>query len=113
VADLKPPDNALVPSLDKKTKIQSLDRKQPKLQLRPGHLERHRYDYEHHGTSSIYAAFNILTGEANGCITQRHGAKELLDSLRKIDQETPKNADLLAILDNSSTHKGTQRPKLG
>ena len=102
---LNPPDNALVLSVDEKTQIQALDRTQPKLQLRPGQIERHTHDYKRHGTTSLYAAFNILNGEVIGRITQRHRAKEFLDFLRQIDRETPSEQDLHLILDNSSTHK--------
>ena len=102
---LNPPDNALVLSVDEKTQIQALDRTQPKLQLRPGQIERHTHDYKRHGTTSLYAAFNILTGEVIGRVTQSHRAKEFLDFLRQIDRESPKDLDLHVILDNSSTHK--------
>jgi hypothetical protein len=67
-----PPDNALVLSVDEKTQIQALDRTQPKLQLRPGQIERHTHDYKRHGTTSLYAAFNILNGEVIKRIAQRH-----------------------------------------
>jgi transposase len=73
--------------------------------LRPGQIERHTDDDKRHGTTSLYAAFNILTGEVIGRITQRHRAKEFLDFLRQIDRETPSEQDLHLILDNSSTHK--------
>ncbi len=102
---LNPPDNALVLSVDEKTQIQALDRTQPKLQLRPGQVERRTHDYKRHGTTSLYAALNILNGEVIGRITQRHRAKEFLDFLRQIDRETPNEQDLHLILDNSSTHK--------
>lgn len=102
---LNPPDNALVLSVDEKTQIQALDRTQPKLQLRPGQVERRTHDYKRHGTTSLYAAFNVLTGKVIGRVTQRHRAKEFLDFLRQIDRETPKDLDLHLILDNSSTHK--------
>ncbi|PXX59066.1 Winged helix-turn helix [Pseudomonas sp. LAMO17WK12:I10] len=102
---LNPPDNALVLSVDEKTQIQALDRIQPMLQLRPGQLERRTHDYKRHGTASLYAAFDIMTGEVIGRITQRHRAKEFLDSLRQIERSTPAGLDLHVILDNSSTHK--------
>jgi len=92
-------------SVDEKTQIQALDRTQPKLQLKPGQIERRTHDYKRHGTTSLYAALNILNGEVIGRITQRHRAKEFLDFLRQIDRETPKEQDLHLILDNSSTHK--------
>jgi len=102
---LNPPDNALVLSVDEKTQIQALDRTQPKLQLRPGQVERRTHDYKRHGTTSLYAALNILNGEVIGRITQRHRAKEFLDFLKQIDRQTPSDQDLHLILDNSSTHK--------
>jgi len=69
---LNPPDNALELSVDENTQIQALDRTQPKLQLRPGQVERRTHDYKRHGTTSLYAAFNTLTGQVIGRITQRH-----------------------------------------
>ncbi|WP_455229607.1 IS630 family transposase [Geopseudomonas aromaticivorans] len=102
---LNPPDNALVLSVDEKTQIQALDRTQPMLPLKPGQVERRTHDYKRHGTASLYAAFDILTGKVIGRITQRHRAKEFLDFLRQIDRSTPAELDLHVILDNSSTHK--------
>lgn len=102
---LNPPDKALVLSVDEKTQIQALDRTQPLLPLKPGQVERRTHDYKRHGTTSLYAAFDILTGNVMGRLTQRHRAKEFLDFLRQIDRATPKDLDLHVILDNSSTHK--------
>ena len=102
---LNPPDNALVLSVDEKTQIQALDRTQPMLPLRPGQIERRTHDYKRHGTASLYAAFDILTGKVIGRITQRHRAKEFLAFLQQIDRGTPAELDLHVILDNSSTHK--------
>ncbi len=100
-----PPDNALVLSVDEKTQIQALDRTQPMLPLRPGQIERRTHDYKRHGTASLYAAFDILTGKVIGRITQRHRAKEFLAFLQQINRSTPAELDLHVILDNSSTHK--------
>jgi transposase len=75
------------------------------LQLRPGQVEQQTHDYKRHGTTSLYSAFNTLTGQVIGRVTQRHRAREFLDFLRQIDRETPKDLDLHLILDNSSTHK--------
>lgn len=86
---LNPPDNALVLSVDEKTQIQALDRTQPMLPLKPGQVERRTHDYKRHGTASLYAAFDILTGKVIGRITQRHRAKEFLEFLRQIDRSTP------------------------
>ena len=102
---MNPPDNAVVLSIDEKTQIQALDRTQPMLQLRPGQIERRTHDYKRNGTRSLYAAFDILTGNVIGRVTNRHRAKEFLDFLRQVERSTPKELDLHLILDNSSTHK--------
>jgi len=102
---LSPPDNAMVLSVDEKTQIQALDRTQPLLQLRPGQIERRTHDYKRNGTASLYAAFDVATGEVIGRITKRHRAKEFLAFLRQIERETPNGLELHLILDNSSTHK--------
>ncbi len=102
---LSPPDNAMVLSVDEKTQIQALDRTQPLLQLRPGQIERRTHDYKRNGTASLYAAFDVATGEVIGRITKRHRAKEFLAFLRQIERETPNDLALHLILDNSSTHK--------
>lgn len=102
---MDPPDNALVLSVDEKTQIQALDRTQPMLQLKPGLIERRTHDYKRHGTTSLYAAFDVATGEVMGRITNRHRAKEFLAFLRQIDQTVDPGLDVHLILDNSSTHK--------
>lgn len=102
---MNPPDNAMVLSVDEKTQIQALDRTQPMLPLKPGQIERRTHDYKRNGTMSLYAAFDIITGEVLGRVTKRHRANEFLDFLRQIDRSTPKELDLHVILDNSSTHK--------
>jgi len=102
---LDPPDNAMVLSVDEKTQIQALDRTQPMLQLRPGQVERRSHDYKRNGTTSLYAAFDIASGNVIGRTTKLHRAKEFLDFLGQIDRNTPKELDLHLIVDNSSTHK--------
>ena len=102
---MNPPDNAIILSVDEKTQIQALDRTQPMLPLKPGQIERRTHDYKRHGTTSLYAAFDIMTGQVIGRVTKRHRAKEFLDFLRQIDRSTPNDPDLHVILDNSSTHK--------
>ena len=102
---LDPPTNAMVLSVDEKTQIQALDHTQPMLPLRPGQIERRTHDYKRHGTASLYAAFDIATGEVMGRITRRHRAREFLAFLRQIDRAVPKQLDIHLILDNSSTHK--------
>lgn len=102
---MSPPDNAVVLSVDEKTQIQALDRTQPQLPLRPGQIERRTHDYKRHGTASLYAAFDILSGRVMGRITQRHRAREFLDFMRQVERCTPQELALHVILDNSSTHK--------
>ena len=101
---MNPPDNAMVLRVDEKTQVQALDRTQPMLQLRPGQVERRTHDYTRHGTASLYAAFDIATGDVIGRVTTRHRAKEFLGFLRQIDRVTPRRLDTHLILDNSSTH---------
>lgn len=102
---MNPPENALVLSVDEKTQIQALDRTQPMLPLRPGQIERRTHDYKRNGTRSLYAAFDILTGQVMGRVTQKHRAKEFLAFLRQVERNTPKDKELHLILDNSATHK--------
>lgn len=105
---MDPPTDAVVLSVDEKTQIQALDRTQPMLQLRPGQIERRTHDYKRHGTASLYAAFDIATGEVLGRITRRHRSKEFLAFLRQIDRSVAPELDLHLILDNSSTHKTSE-----
>ena len=102
---MNPPDNAVVLSVDEKTQIQALDRTQPMLPLTPGRVERRTHDYKRNGTMSLYAAFDILSGEVTGRVTKRHRSKEFLDFLRQIERSVAKELDLHLIMDNSSTHK--------
>lgn len=102
---MDPPDNAMVLSIDEKTQIQALNHTQPMLPLRPGQIERRTHDYTRHGTASLYAAFDIASGEIMGRVTHRHRAKEFLAFLRQIDKAVPDELDVHLILDNSSTHK--------
>ena len=95
---MDPPDNALVLSVDEKTQIQALDRTQPMLQLKPGQIERRTHDYKRHGTASLYAAFDVATGEVMGRITKRHRAQEFLAFLRQIDQAVDPDLDIHLIL---------------
>ena len=102
---MNPPENALVLSVDEKTQIQALDRTQPMLPLRPGQIERRTHDYKRNGTRSLYAAYDILTGQVMGRVTEKHRAKEFLAFLRQVERNTPKDKELHLILDNSATHK--------
>lgn len=105
---LKPPENAVVLSVDEKTQIQALDRTQPMLPLRPGRIESRTHDYKRNGTASLYAAFDIATGKVMGRITKKHRAKEFIAFLRQIDRTVDPTLELHLIVDNSSTHKTSE-----
>jgi transposase len=102
---LDPPDKALVLSVDEKTSIQALDRTQPGLPIKKGRCQTVTHDYKRHGTTTLFAALNLLDGKVIGQCVRRHGAKEFIAFLRKIDTHTAKDLDLHVIVDNSSTHK--------
>jgi len=102
---LNPPEHALVFSVDEKSQIQALDRTQPLLPLRPGLPARQTHDYRRHGTTTLFAALNMLDGKVIGECVQRHRSQEFVRFLKKIDRETPAGLDLHLIVDNYSTHK--------
>lgn len=102
---MNPPDNAVVLSVDEKTQIQALDRTQPGLPLASSRIGSRTHDYKRNGTTSLYAAFNILTGRVIGKVAKRTRSKEFLSFLRQIDRSHPKAKELHIILDNHSAHK--------
>jgi len=102
---LNPPERAVVLCVDEKSQIQALDRTQPILPLAPGVPERATHDYKRHGTSSLYAALDISTGQVIGKLHSRHRAIEFKQFLQTLDREVPAELDVHVILDNSSTHK--------
>jgi transposase len=102
---LNPPDKALVFSVDEKSQIQALDRTRPLLPLRPGLPARQTHDYKRHGTTTLYAALNLLDGKVIGECKSRHRAQEFLEFLATLDRQTPAEQDLHLIVDNSSTHQ--------
>jgi len=104
---MDPPNNAIVLSVDEKTQIQALDRTQPGLPLSNSPIASRTHDYKRNGTASLYAAFNILSGEVIAKVTDRHRAKEFIEFLKQIDKSTPEDLDLHIILDNLSAHKTT------
>jgi len=101
---LAPPERAIVLSVDEKTQIQALDRTQPLLPLRPGQVERHTHDYKRNGTTSLFAALNIATGEVTHQARTRHTGADFLAFLRRVDRAYSDH-ELHVILDNVSTHK--------
>lgn len=102
---LDPPDQALVLCVDEKSQIQALDRTRPILPLRPGLPERQTHDYKRHGTTTLFAAFNIMTGKVIGSCLPRHRGKEFVKFLNQLEKEVPVDLDVHIILANYSTHK--------
>jgi transposase len=102
---LNPPERAVVLCVDEKSQIQALDRTAPILPMRPGIPERATHDYKRHGTSSLYAALDITTGQVIGQLHSRHRAVEFKKFLQTLDREVPRNLDVHVVLDNASTHK--------
>src|SRR2546425_9718846 len=102
---LNPPDRALVLCVDEKSQIQALDRTAPILPLRPGLPERQTHDYKRHGTTTLFAAFNILNGKVISSCLPRHRAKEFIRFLNQLEQEVPPDLDIHLVMDNYSTHK--------
>ncbi|TAM32786.1 MAG: IS630 family transposase [Rhodanobacter sp.] len=105
---LNPPQHAAVFSVDEKTAIQALDRKDPVLPLSPGRIERHGFEYYRHGTLSLYAAFNTKTGEVLGKTAAHHTSAEFVAFLTDIVANQPKGKEIHVIADNLSAHKTKQ-----
>lgn len=102
---LNPPQHAAVFSVDEKTAIQALDRKDPVLPLSPGRAERHGFEYFRHGTLSLYAAFNTKTGEVLGKTATRHTSAEFVAFLSDLVANQPRGKEIHVIADNLSAHK--------
>ncbi len=102
---LSPPEHALVLCCDEKSQVQALDRTQPGLPLKKGRAQTMTHDYKRHGTTTLFAALNVLDGKIIGQCQQRHTHAEWLKFLRQIDRETPRDKALHLIADNYATHK--------
>jgi transposase len=102
---MDPPDRALVLCVDEKSQIQALDRKQPILPMRPGQVERRTHDYVRYGTTSLFAALDVKTGEVLGECHRRHRSIEFRKFLETIEAEVPAHLAIHLILDNYGTHK--------
>ena len=100
-----PPERAVVLCVDEKTQVQALDRSQPVLPMMPGMPERRTHDYARHGTTSLFAAFNIADGTVISELHRRHRAAEYLKFLRAIDKAVPAELDVHIVCDNLSAHK--------
>ena len=102
---LNPPARAVVLCMDEKSQIQALDRTQPSLPLTKGRAGTMTHDYKRNGTTTLFAALDVLTGNVIGQCLPRHRHEEFLTFLRTIDREVPKGLGIHLILDNYATHK--------
>ena len=102
---MNPPDHAVVLCVDEKSQIQALERTQPLLPMRPGQPERRTHDYLRHGTTTLFAALDVATGEVLGECYRKHRNQEFRRFLRRIDEEVPADLDIHLIVDNYATHK--------
>lgn len=105
---LDPPDRALVLCVDEKSQIQALDRTAPILPLRAGLPERQTHDYKRHGTTTLFAAFNILNGKVIGTCQQRHRSREFIRFLNELERQVPADQEVHLIMDNYCTHKSAE-----
>jgi transposase len=105
---LNPPDAALVLCVDEKTQVQALDRTAPVLPLRPGLPERRTHDYLRAGTTNLYAALDVASGQVIADMTERHRAEEFQRFLNLINRSVPADLDVHLVVDNVSTHKTPQ-----
>jgi transposase len=101
---LNPPDKAVVLCMDEKSQVQALDRTQPSLPLKPGRAGTMTHDYKRHGTTTLFAALDVLTGNVIGKCFDRHRHDEFLRFLRIVDSQVPRGLQIHIILDNYGTH---------
>jgi transposase len=102
---MNPPAHAVVVSIDEKSQIQALDRSQPGLPLKPGRCGTMTHDYKRHGTTTLFAALNILDGTVVGRCMPRHTHQEFIKFLNAIERAVPSGKIIHAIADNYATHK--------
>ena len=101
---LNPPQRAVVLCMDEKSQVQALDRTQPSLPMKKGRAGTMTHDYKRNGTTTLFAAIDVLTGTVIGQCLPRHRHEEFLKFLRTIDREVPKHLAVHLILDNYATH---------
>jgi putative transposase len=102
---LNPPDKAMVLCVDEKSQIQALDRTQPMLPMGLGYVEGVTHDYKRHGTTTLFAALDIASGNVLTQCKAKHRHQEFLQFLRHVDSNVPKKLDVHLIVDNYGTHK--------
>jgi transposase len=106
-----PPQRAAVFSFDEKTQCQALDRTQPSLPMRPGRAGTMTHDYRRHGTTDLFAALNVVTGEVLTDCRRRHTGADVLRFFKLIDLHVPRELDVHVVLDNLSAHKAPEVQK--
>jgi transposase len=102
---MNPPQRAVVFSFDEKTQVQALDRTQPSLPMKKGRGATMTHDYKRHGTTDLFAAMNVATGQVLYDTKARHSSKEVLDFFRFIDLHVERGLEIHVVLDNLSAHK--------
>ena len=102
---VNPPAHAIVLSVDEKSQIQALDRTQPGLPIKKGRAGTMTHDYKRHGTTTLFAALNIVEGKVIGRCMQRHRHQEFIRFLNAVEAETPVGKIVHVVLDNYATHK--------
>jgi len=108
---LNPPDKAVVLCVDEKSPLQALDRTPPGLPLKKGRCGTHTHDYVRHGTTTLFAALNVLDGKVIGQCLPRHRHQEFRKFLRTVDAEFPPELERHLILDHYGTHKHPKVPQ--
>ena len=103
-----PPAHAIVLSVDEKSQIQALDRTQPGLPMKKGRAGTMTHDYKRNGTTTLFAAFDVLEGKVIGRCMQRHRHQEFIRFLNAIEANVPAGKDIHVVLDNYATHKHPQ-----
>src|SRR5262249_38920863 len=102
---IDPPAHAVVLSVDEKSQIQALDRTQPGLPMKPGRAGTMTHDYKRNGTTTLFAALNVLDGTIISRNMKRHRHQEFIRFLNEVDAQVPKRKEIHAIIDNYATHK--------
>jgi transposase len=102
---LNPPERAVVFSFDEKTQVQALDRTQPSLPMRPGRAGTMTHDYKRNGTTDLFAALNVRTGEVVTECRKRHTGDDVLAFFKKLDRTVPRRLEVHVVLDNLSAHQ--------
>lgn len=105
---MNPPERAVVFSFDEKTQCQALDRTQPSLPMKRGRAKTMTHDYKRHGTTDLFAAMDIATGEVTTHCQKTHTSADVLKFFKILDRQVPRELHIHVVLDNLSAHKGPE-----